>query len=290
MYNSQDVSTVTVEEAIAKGRKLLVWTPLAIMFGAILCTGIGIATIPNDSIWILICGFSGFFLIITLPFIFYFRVLAGWRIWAFGNVRNVHELKHMSQICRLTPKDDSFWWRFEKKTLEQKQKLEEIQDKFNLPDIFEDDLNIPFETVYNYAKVNNYVYFIMTPVYFIGAAVLLLLHQTLIGLLLLASGLVFGYTTYKRLRIKGPVLILSNDGITTNTNGFHPWRDISNEKIFYVSAGKASYYGLSYDANGEHVKLSLKELTGMRSYKVDHVLRTYRGRYESTIGNKHSFQ
>jgi hypothetical protein len=155
-----------------------------------------------------------------------------------------------------------------------------LQQKFTLPDVFADDYDIPFETSYSYSKVENLIYlFVTIAMAVIGIVSLIQGEFLLSGVLLPGCGL-FGFMTYKRMSVSGPVLTLSNEGITTKENGSYRWQDIRNEQIFWVSAGQASYFGLSFEANGEMIKMSLKELTGLRSYKIDHVLRTYRGRYE----------
>jgi hypothetical protein len=275
------MGTVTVDEAIKKGRIQLFWVPVFILLGSLAITMIPLCSLEDGTIWIPICGFSGFGLAVTLPFLYCGIMLPRWRIWAFTNVRNVHELKQTARLRQIYPKDKSFLWRLEIKNAEQKRLISELEQKFDLPDIFEDDYTIPYETAYAYSKIETLFVLLFTVGAAVGTVVFLLQREVYIGLLMLACSLIFGYATYKRYRTPGPLLVISNDGITTKDNGFHPWREIQNEQVFYVSAGKASYYGLSYEVNGGTIKMSLKELTGLSSYKVDHVLRTYRGRFQA---------
>ena len=278
-----DLSTgpISVDAAMKKGRRQLFFIPLAFMFGLIISSTLIICTMQDGSNWIPICGFGGFFLAFTLPFVYYSLMLPRWRIWAFCNVRNVHELKHRAILGQILPKDKSFLWRLEIKTACQKEQIKELEQRFNIPDAFIDDPTIPYETAYNYSKAENAFYLLLTIATMSAGVVFLAQRQLYIGLLMLVSTLIFGPMTYKRLKTTTPPLIISNDGITTIENGFHAWREIANEQIFFVSAGNASYYGLSYDVANTTIKYSLKELTGLSSYKIDHVLRTYRGRYEA---------
>jgi hypothetical protein len=206
-----------------------------------------------------------------------------WQIWAFSNVRNVHELKQRAILRQIYPKDNSFTWRLIITSAEQKQQILELEHKFALPDVFADDYSIPFETSYSYSKIENLIYLLVTVVMTVAGTVFLIQGAFLFSGVLLLGGCSFGFMTYKRMSVIGPVLTLSKDGITTKESGFHRWQDIKNEQLFWVSAGQASYFGLSFEVNGELIKMSLKELTGLSSHKIDHVLRTYRGRYEARL-------
>jgi hypothetical protein len=277
------MNAVTVDEAIKKGRWQLLWMLIIILFGTMgLFAFVLLHFNSGDIIWV---NAVGTVLVFILPALlatsYYFFMLPRWRIWAFTQVRNVHELKQRAILGKIYPKENSYVWRLEIKTAEQKQQILELEQKFALPDVFVDDYNLPFETSYAYSKVQNVFYLLFTSAAAFGGIAFLVQREFLPGIMLLLCGGVFGYMTYKRMSTTGPVLTISNDGITTLKNGFHSWAGIKNEQIFYVRAGKASYYGLSFEINGELIKMSLKELTGLSSYKIDHVLRTYRGRYEA---------
>ena len=216
------------------------------------------------------------------PLLYYFVRLPQWRIWAFSNVRNVHELKQRAILGRVFPQEGSFWWRLEIKTAEQKRIIHELTDKFDLPDVFEDDYTIPYETAYSYSKTDRITYVVMTVVSLVVAIVFLPEKEYYTGTIMAVFSIFFGYAAYKRYANNGPLLTISNDGITTKQYGFHTWRDISDEKVFYVSAGKSSHYGLSYNVYDQVISISLRDMVGQNGYKVDHVLRTYRGRYQTT--------
>ncbi len=275
---------VTVDNAIKKGRWLLLGTPIFIALGTMgLFACVFLYLIAGDIIWVnVICSLLILFLPAILSVLYYFYMLPRWRIWAFSNVRNVHELKQRAILGQIYPKDDSFLWRFEIKNEEQKQQIEELDKKFALPDVFVEDYNMPFETSYSYSKIENAFYLLCTIGAAFGGITIVLHREYFVSILLLMGSGMFGFMAYKRMSAGGPVLTISNDGITTKEDGFHAWCDIKNEQIFFVSAGRASYFGLSFEVNGESVKMKLSQLTGLSSYKIDHVLRTYRGRYEAS--------
>jgi hypothetical protein len=273
---------VTVDAAIKKGRAQLLWTPFLVLVGSMgLFMALFFYLNSGDIIWVnVVCTFAVLFLPIAITLYYYSLMLPRWRIWAFSNVRNVHELKQRAILMQIYPGEKSFMWRLEIKSHAQKNILKHLEEKFQQPDIFEEDYSIPYQTTYSYPKAET----VFLPFIAIGNLAIAVFafydREWLLGTVTLCGGLVVSRVAYKRIKARGPQLIISNEGITTQKHGFHAWRDIRNEQIFFVSAGHASYHGLSYEMNGETIKMSLKELTGLRSYKVDHVLRTYRGRYQ----------
>ncbi len=276
---------VTVDSAIKKGRWLLFWLPLFVFLGAGgLLACIFLYLIAGDVIWInIVCTLAILLLPVILTAVYYFFMLPRWRIWAFSNVRNVHELKQRAILGQIYPKDNSFWWRLEIKSAAQIDTLENLEQRFDQPDVFEEDYSIPFQTTYSYPKSDKFI-FLLFALGNLAVAIFMFdvkrTDQIFVCLIAFAGAVALGVSAYKRFRATEPQLIISNDGITSKENGFHGWDEIQNEQVFWVSAGRASYYGLSYELNGETIKMSLRDLTGLSSYKVDHVLRTYRGRYQ----------
>jgi len=276
----------TVDAAIRKGRWLLFWMPVLILLGGVgLFSCIFLGLMAGDIIWVnVVVTVVTLIVPPVLSIIYYLLMLPRWRIWAFSNVRNVHELKSCAVLAQFYPKDGSFLWRLEIVSAGQKQQIEEIAYKFGKPDVFIDDPDIPFETVYSYSPVLSFAYLLFTLVSIAVTITFIAEAEWLIAGILFASGIFISSMTYKRYRLHGkPLLVISNEGISTIDKGFYAWKDIANEKVYYVSAGNASHYGVSFEAHGEKIAMSMKEITGLSSYRIDHVLRTYRGRYETYI-------
>lgn len=281
---------VSVDEALKKGRWLLFWVPIIILFG---CTGLFVSAFlyltAGDVIWVnIVCTIA----ILSLPaficFLYFFFMLPRWRIWAFSNVRNVHELKNRAILRQIYPKDESFVWRLVIMNAEQKQQIHELQRRFDVLDEFVDDPSIPSEITYSYSPLLSFCYLLFSIASLSLTLVFLFSKELWVSLLLIVSTIVLVKMTYQRYKLNGqPLLKISNDGISTIENGFFPWRDIENEHVFFASAGQASYYGVSFEVHGQKMTMSMKEITGLSTYKIDHVLRTYRGRYQSRNGVNH---
>ncbi|RFZ83439.1 hypothetical protein DYU05_15010 [Mucilaginibacter terrenus] len=81
--------TVTVDEALARGKRTINYPVLVITFGCIFLPFIlmPIFDLPG---WTAVPGFAAGFL---LAWLWWSITITQWRIWAFDNVRNVHELK-----------------------------------------------------------------------------------------------------------------------------------------------------------------------------------------------------
>lgn len=122
--------TVTVDEALKRGQRMISYPITVFMLGSI---GLSIYLVmhlhfsPN----ILPAGFA---IGIVAPRIYWSFMITKWRLWAFENVRNVHELKRRAIRIRLFYPDGSIFERLEIRTLKDKERLKLIEKKFDLPD------------------------------------------------------------------------------------------------------------------------------------------------------------
>ncbi len=253
--------------------------PVVMMMACIILVGLSVTLMPNGSEWLNVLGFGGLILSIVIPLAYSMFMLPRWRIWAFTHVANVHELKRTAILARVYPKDDSFLWRIEIKSARQKQQLQELEQRFLEPEVFEDDLSIADHTEYCYPKADKWAFLLCSLAGLAGGLIMIDRQRLYPCIIMFLCSALFGAMAIKRFRSTEPQLTLSNEGIYSKKHGFHPWVDIENEKIYWVSAGKSSYYGLSYDVLGKHIDMSLRDIAGLGSYKIDHVMRTYRGRY-----------
>lgn len=81
--------TITVNEAIRKGKVKLVYLPSSIIVGFI---GLGLLFKENQFIgeWILLLSFIAGIVLAWLTWSYFVN---DWKIWAYENVRNIHELQ-----------------------------------------------------------------------------------------------------------------------------------------------------------------------------------------------------
>lgn len=275
---------VTVKEALRKGKLHLMYIPVFLLFFFIGLYGFGLYLLDQnevDETWVMIVfGFGGIILVLFLPFIYYYIKLPRWRIWAYTNVRNVHELKRKAILARILYEDDSFYMRFEIKSAEQKEQLRLLQQKFERPDEFIDDPLLPFETVYEYGKAAK-VGFAFAGLFFCMGLVVLYLGVYSGGAIATVFSLILGIFIARRYnKMKGATLTFSNEGVNTYDKGFHSWKDIRNEKVHPVGSGKNTVYYFSYDVSGETINISLAEFSA-NPKKADHAIRVYRGRFEA---------
>ena len=127
--------TVSVDEAIARGKRILNY-PIAIIQLTIILTCIGLMSFYNPPNWVLLTGALSTFVI---PWIYWSFMITKWRIWAFENVRNVHELKQLAIKEKLIWPDGSVFEKTEIRTSAEKEKLNALQSKFKENDVFIDD-------------------------------------------------------------------------------------------------------------------------------------------------------
>ena len=81
--------TITVDEALRKGHKMVTYPGMAIMFAMLgISFYLGMAEITP--IWIIPVGVVSSFI---TAWLYWSVMIIKWRLWAFENVRNVHELK-----------------------------------------------------------------------------------------------------------------------------------------------------------------------------------------------------
>lgn len=135
--------TVTVDEAISKGHRMVNYPVMVIVFGTI-----GITLYLGSQKLIPVCGFLlGFILTFVFAWLWWSFMITKWRLWAFDNVRNVHELKKRAIQEKLIWSNNSFFEKTEIRTVTDKDKLNTLSNKFNQEDVFLDDLTIANETI-----------------------------------------------------------------------------------------------------------------------------------------------
>ncbi len=109
-----------------------------------------------------------------------------------------------------------FWKNLNTNYQTKKEKIKSLQLKFNLEDIFEDDLTIPNETIIYYSSATNYIQLIVWIGIFVLDVHLLFTGNYVYGILFLILGGYFSYKEYAVTSITNPQIILNEKGISTN--------------------------------------------------------------------------
>jgi len=270
--------TVTVEEAISRGRRMISYPVMVIMFGII-----GISVYLNTQNLIpalyMIIGIAASLL---LAWLYWSFMITKWKVWAFDNVRNVHELQRKAVEAQLIWTEGSFWEKTEIWNSADRDKWALLQDKFSQKDVFIEDLSVPQETSIHYSKNAILVQCIIL-LLCLGLGIYLFIIKQYIGATLLcAFGGYFIYTEYKKAMNKDAQIILNDKGIETISAGFVEWKDITDEEVVIIRAGKSSNMYLQYNYTNGSEKVNINEFDTNKK-ALENLLHTYRVRSEKKI-------
>jgi hypothetical protein len=277
--------TVTVDEALRKGKRNINIPALLIMLG-IIGLSIYFVIAKDVSGWYAAGGIAAGFI---LGWLYWSLAVTKWRLWAFENVRNVHELKRRAIKDKLIWSDGSIWERTEIRSADDKQKLIELNNKFSRPDVFSDDFTVPGETIVYYSKVMALLQVIfMIALFFGGLYFVVYEHSYFIGALFSIVGAYFTYTGFSHYTNRSPQIIVGNKGIQTASVPFYSWGEIHGEDVITEQHGKSSTNYLIYNYPGGNEKLDINEFD-MNVRELEKRLRIYRGRSEKSSARSQSY-
>jgi hypothetical protein len=266
--------TVTVEEALNKGRKMITYPVMFIIFASFLAWAIYCLLNEAKGWWIATGVIAGLF----LAWLYWSIVITKWRIWAFDNVRNVHELKKLAIKEGLIWQDGSFFEDTEIRSAADREKLKSLESKFSQPDVFIDDYLVPAETQIYYSKSKSLLSGLWTLAMLIVGIYFIVEHNYLLGIILSIAGAGASYSYIKEAANKQPQIILNQKGIQTSSTPFYEWKDISNEDVIAEHRYKDSdAYYLVYDYPEDKEKKDLDDLD-INRHALENLLRVYRGR------------
>lgn len=274
--------TVTVDEAISKGHRMVNYPVVIIMLGSIGVT-LYLSTQKILPIWVFPIGFV---LAFGLAWLWWSIMITKWRLWAFDNVRNVHELKKRAVQEKLIWADNSFFEKTEIRNATDKEKWNTLQHKFKQDDLFQDDLTVPNETIIYYSKGKNFVEMaIMLGCLGFGIYLLLKTDSYILGSILSIVGAYFGFKEYKEATNTEPQIILNGNGIKTISTDFCNWTEIENEEVISEGSGKHTHYYLTYDHPHGSERLQIDDYdTDLRS--LTKLVIIYRGRGKKKTTNR----
>jgi len=270
--------TVTVDEAISRGRRMISYPVMAIMFG-IIGLSFYLSTQHLIPAAYMVAGIVAG---ILLAWLYWSFMVTRWKVWAFENVRNVHDLQRKAIEAQLMWNDGSFWNKTEIWNSADKDKWAQLQDKFNQKDVFVEDLSVPQEMLIYYSKSAILVQCIVM-LLCLGLGIYLFIIKQYIGAALLcAFGGYFIYTELKKATNKDAQIILNDKGIETISAGFVEWKDITDEEVVTIRSGKTSNTYLKYDYPDGSAKVDIGELD-ITKKALENLLHTYRVRSEKKV-------
>ena len=269
---------ISVDTAIEKAKRTILYPSLGILIGIplILCV---LAELDIIQSWLVLIGFICSTLISIL---FWSFTITNWKIWAYENVRNLHELKRRAIQEKLTYEDDSFYLKLEFKSQRQKEKLKYLEKRFENKDLFSDDNEIPTETIISFSKNGRSL------IMYSGLGSLALISLTLsilfniYGIIISILFVIFIYLFTKN-KIKAQWQItLNENGIQTLNTNFYEWNKVKNEIVTEEGSSKYREYYLTYEHPKGIEKLRI-DITEISNIRLEKLMRIYRGRYENKI-------
>lgn len=221
--------------------------------------------------WIIPTGFiTGF----SLGWIFWSYFVMEWKIWAYENVRNIHELQRKAVEEKLIWDSGSWFEKTEFKNYEQKQKLRQLYKKFHEKDVFRNDISVPKETIIFYSR-NTITFLLILSLGISALGFYFLMKKEYIGLLFFGLGIYLSYDQIKKLREKSPQIIINDKGIVLKNEDLLTWDRIYNDRVYSKSNGKNSTNLLAF--NDEEI--SIDDL-GITFSELEKLLQVYRVRSE----------
>lgn len=223
---------VTVEKAILKGH-LIINVPVVAIMIVVPIIGFYLAFQNVLPYW---TGPVSIGLAFGLAWLYWSIMITKWRLWAFENVRNVHELKKRAIQEKLIWADNSIFEKTEIRISADKKKWVSLQNKLINEDIFIDDIEIPIETKIYYSKSKSYFEMVsMLGCVAFGIYLIIVGKSYLLGAIFLLLGAYLAYKEYKVAKNVIPQIIINEKGIETISTGFCKWVDIENEEVKRIS-------------------------------------------------------
>lgn len=274
-------NTVTVEKAIRRGKWIIIY-PSFLIFALGIFLTICISVIYDN----LKFATTGIVLGILLPFVYRFFVITPWKIWAFENVRNVHQLRQKAYEEGLTFSQDNVNF-FEFRSTNQKEKLKKLDEKFLQEDVFQDDLLLSKEMIIYFSIFKAVCTIIIWGSIGFGSYIYFAsIGKKAIIIVLLVVYIVF--LNIRNLVNRNPQIKLSNKGIQLKSEEFFSWGNIRDEKLVvernYGRLFKRRKKYLTFFADDSYQSILIDPLN-ISFDDLENALQVYRVRYENENSN-----
>ncbi len=267
-------NSVSVDEAIQKGHKVVTYPSLLIIAG-ILILSFSLAIMEVFPVWTIAIGFI---LASVLPWLYWGLKITKWRLWAFDNVRNVHELQRKAIEENLIWEEGHIIEVLEIKNDNDKLKWKELQEKFYETDIFNDDYTLPTQTFIFTSKRRNFILLLCIVISFlIGIFNLFNIESFKVGGASLLLFCFFCFLNFKKTKKKEPQIILDENGIQTLTSKLYKWSEIKDEVIVNEGTYRLPKNYLTYRHPDGIEKLQIDDLA-IEKKNLENLIRIYRGR------------
>ena len=267
---------LSVTKAITIGR-LLILTPAPIIIFSLTAYGINLFKKGIIPIW----GIPLLFVFSLFIFTIYWSFsITKWRIWAFSNVRNLHELKKRAIEEKLIGEDHSFSTKCEIRSRKDKETIKQIHMRFRQKDIIQENQSIEDSIeIYPSAKVG-YVELIVSGVIMSGSLYFLQYVKNLnpiLAYIMFTIGLFGVLKEIHKFINFNPIIKIDKTGITVRYHKRY-WKEIYDEKIIKEGFGDSSKRYLQFYSDDTIEKTCIDNLS-LNYNEIETALQTYRIRY-----------
>lgn len=270
---------VTVKQALKRGQITVNIPVFIIMFGVI-CSLFYFSSIKKIPFYFTPLSF------IIGPFcawIFWSYAIVKWKLWAFKNVRNRHELKQKAIRAGLIWEDGSFFNKTEIWTKYQRKEWKKINKKFHQKDIIRNDPSIPFETIIKYSKVLFWLNIIGIIFLFTYSFYLYFDEKefSLTITLFIIYGVYLLYSTILKSR-KNLFIKISEKGIQTHNTDFLEWCNVIKINVYREGFGKSTKYFLKflYQKSEENFEEKINLMYYSSNFEeIEDLIKLYKKRY-----------
>lgn len=266
---------ITVDKAIKRGH-LIVNVPVFIaIFG---CPVLALYLEKQNLIpaW----GIGIAFLIgFVLAWLIWSLMITKWRIWAFENVRNVHELKKRAIQEKLIWNDGNIFEKTEIRNVEDKLKLKKLEKKFEKEDEYREDYSLPpkmeiqYSKAYNYSELGVSILIIGVGIYFFTKGET---KQYILGAIMTGIGLYSTIKEFRKALDTKPKIIIDSKGIQTKNVEFKNWSDIESEEVIQEGYGKSAKSFLIYFYDEDKFEKIEIDSLNVTHRELENIIRTYR--------------
>jgi hypothetical protein len=299
MSTYQKTRLISVDEAITKGRQMLLLPRIVMVVGLffflfpITLILIGVFEGPpfTTNVWLVCAGGTVFCFVVFfyLPYLFWSKRTTRWKLWAFDNVDDVHELKIMAAEAHLCPAYGTVMDKLQIQSAEEREQWRILQERFNFRSAFKDDPEISDRTEVFYSKLHLTINILFALLFVaIGSVIeyLAIKHNGQTSLKIVAALIAVGpifliFKSAQRMIKKQPELVLDNKGLYTEQTGFLNWDLIFNEKVTLVDRGKRGVkFTFSFQHPGGIVNIDISDFNISKG-RLERLIRVYKGRYSS---------
>jgi hypothetical protein len=233
--------------------------------------------------WLIPVGLVVTFILMWLWWSF---MITRWRIWAFTNVRNVHELREKAVNRKLIWPDGMWFEKTEIRSAAQKQKLLELKNKFkfkDIPEVVIDDRKIPFETKIYYSKFLHWFNRIL-PVAVGGFGLYEIIEGEPYGYFMAILAVAYAVFVIPKLSNTEPQIILNEKGVKLIHIAFVSWDNVKKISVKLRGYGNSAKWYLDVDfkkqdsAGNRGGQVDITDLEKSPN-KIEELVKLYRQRY-----------